>query len=390
VLDDQAVASQTLRLAEFISGRTGGAVIDAGGPLSQQSNAADVVLRQADDEEPHPRSAKLRRGWDLLVVPDFAGRRQETMASIERAGEHVHFSGTHGPGDGGVLVASSERPPHLGLAPGGYEALAIMTAYNEADIIEGILDRVEAEGLRVHFIDNWSTDDTLERAASHAAVVAAERFPDAAAQHYEWERLLHRVEEVAATAKTDWVVHHDADEWRTAAWPGVPMIDALFWAAESGFNAIDHTVVVHRPTDEQFVPGEDVTAALLHFEFGRRPGHFTQIKAWRSEVGRVDLASSGGHEARFPGRRVFPVNFLLRHYPIRSQAHGQQKVLGERRPRWSPAERRRGWHNQYDGVGPDTRFVCDPKELELFDEATFYQRFLFERLARIGIERPKG
>jgi hypothetical protein len=220
--------------------------------------------------------------------------------------------------------------------------------------------------------------------------VAAERFPSYPPEHYEWERLLHRVERIAASARADWVVHHDADEWRTAPWPGVPMIDALFWVAESGFNAIDHTAVVHEPTDDRFVPGGDVTAALQHFEFGSRPGHFTQIKAWRTGVGRVDLASSGGHEARFEGRRVFPVNFLLRHYPIRSQAHGLRKVLTERRPRWSPVERRRGWHNQYDGVSPDTGFVRDPRELELFDEATFYERFLYERLARIGIPRPKA
>jgi hypothetical protein len=260
-----------------------------------------------------------------------------------------------------------------------------MTAYNEADVIVGILDHAAAEGLEVHFIDNWSTDDTYELASEHPAVVVAERFPGRPSRLYEWEPLLHYVEDVAADLDTDWVVHHDADEWRTSPWPGVPVIDALHWVETAGYNAVDHTVVVHPPTDGRFVPGEDVTTSLRHFEFGRRPGHFTQIKAWRPEVGRVDLASSGGHQAAFAGRRVFPFNFLLRHYQIRSQAQGMRKVLEERRPRWSPQERGRGWHNQYDDVGPDTQFERDPGTLPIFDEATFYEEYLFERLARIGL-----
>jgi hypothetical protein len=316
----------------------------------------------------------------------------EMEHTLELEGWHIHFTTAIEPGRSQThrrtSVVDREPAPTRDTAPGGYRVLAVMTAFNEADIIEGILDRAAAEGLSVHLIDNWSTDGTLELAARHRAVVATERFPEGPALHYEWERLLHRVEEVAAAADSDWVIHHDADEWRTAPWPRVPMSDALFWVAGQGYNAVDHTVIVHPPTDDSFAPGGDVTASLRHFEFGRRPGHFTQVKAWRGGI-EVDLASTGGHEAEFPGRKLFPFNFLLRHYPIRSQSHGMQKVFEERQPRWSPAERARGWHNQYEAVRLDHRFLRDDSELELFDETVFYSRYMYERLARIGIEVEK-
>jgi glycosyltransferase involved in cell wall biosynthesis len=369
-------------LADFIARRTGGTVLTE---RSQVSKESSVTLLQEHADTSLPGLLKAHQGWAVATVAGAADSLPEVLAALQEAGLHVHFVGDWD--DRRTLVLLPHPQPRNGQAPPGYRALAVMTAFNEADIIDGILDRLAGEGLEVHFIDNWSSDGTLERAEGHRAVVATERFPRRPPRHYEWKRLLRRVEEIAATAEADWVIHHDADEWRTSPWRGVPMVDALHWVEGAGYNAIDHTVVVHPPTDDGFTPDDDVTRALPYFEFGRRPGHFTQIKAWRPGSMRVDLASSGGHQAVFAGRRVFPVNFLLRHYPIRSQAHGERKVLVERQSRWSPSERRLGWHNQYDLVDGDTVFVRDPGELNLFVEATFHERFLFERLARIGIKR---
>jgi Glycosyl transferase family 2 len=384
-------------LAQFIARRSAGRVVGLDESVTPTSSAGDVLLAvvpgKVDSSALSRIADRAGAGYAVLGTTTKMGTElPELLTAIAENGLHVHFSGVDRCGAPEIsertLVLSQRPPPAPGTAPPGYRVLAVMTTFNEGDVIEGILDRAAAEGLWVHVVDNWSTDDTLERATGHRAVLATERFPPRSPRYYEWERLLHRVEEIAATANADWVVHHDADEWRTSAWPGVPIVDALYWTATSGYNAVDHTVVVHPPTHDQFVAGGDVTGHLRHFEFGRRPGHFIQIKAWQATVGRVDLASSGGHEARFASRRIFPANFLLRHYPIRSQAHGMRKVLEERRPRWAPGERQRGWHNQYDSVSDETQFLRDPTELDIFDEQTFYERYLLERLARIGI-RPE-
>jgi hypothetical protein len=91
-----------------------------------------------------------------------------------------------------------------------------------------------------------------------------------------------------------------------------------------------------------------------------------QIRCWK-KTSAVDLASSGGHEARFENRRVFPIRFLLRHYPIRGQAHGERKVFVERQPRFAGEERARGWHVQYEKFEETTAFVQDPCTLTRFD-----------------------
>jgi hypothetical protein len=91
---------------------------------------------------------------------------------------------------------------------------------------------------------------------------------------------------------------------------------------------------------------------------------------------------TAGHDARFYGRRVYPFKFLLKHYPIRSHAHGRRKVVHERRARRNHAERALGWHQQNEHVD---RFIRIPTELEHCDPQTFYERRLIERLSGVRI-----
>jgi hypothetical protein len=128
-----------------------------------------------------------------------------------------------------------------------------------------------------------------------------------------------------------------------------------------------------------------VEDALGWFAFSDHPGHFHQRRAWKQLGVRVSLSPSAGHDVQFPGRRVYPFKFLLKHYPIRSQAHGERKVLRERLPRWNAAERALGWHAQYDEVGAQGCFEHDQAELELFEPASFARRRLIERLSGVGV-----
>jgi hypothetical protein len=231
--------------------------------------------------------------------------------------------------------------------PASFDVLAIVSTYNEADVIGGLLGRLVSQGVRVHVIDNWSDDSTIEivSAAALGEAVTFERFPaDGAVAHYEWERLLGRVEEVAHGSGADWVIHHDADEIRESPWSGVDLAMGLWMVEQWGFNCVDHTVVNFRPIDGSWGSGGDLATAFAWCELGSSPGHFTQLKAWKPQVGRATLAARGGHEAAFEGRRVFPYKFVNRHYPIRSQAHGEQKIVRERHGRWSPEERARLAH----------------------------------------------
>ena len=92
-----------------------------------------------------------------------------------------------------------------------------------------------------------------------------------------------------------------------------------------------------------------------------------------------------GHSVEFKERRVFPYKFLLKHYPIRSQSHGERKIFAERKARFSPEEHEMGLHTQYDMYEPECSFLVDPKSLIRFEKAKFNEEFLIERLSGIGV-----
>src|ERR1019366_180161 len=178
--------------------------------------------------------------------------------------------------------------------------------------------------------------------------------------------------------------HTDIDEVRRSAWPGVTLREGLFLVSCGAYDAVDFTVVVRPAVDEAFVAGMDHERHFRHFAFSSPFWDFLRVNAFRPAGPDVCLTSSGGHEAIFGGRRVFPFKFLMRHYPIRGQAHGERKIFRERIGRWDPAETARGWHIQHAGLPPGEGFLADPSGLLLFGDSSFGGDFLPDRLRGPG------
>jgi hypothetical protein len=159
------------------------------------------------------------------------------------------------------------------------------------------------------------------------------------------------------------------------------------WAVErAGYTLVDHTVVNFRPVTFEPYPGTDPLRHFTHFEFGQHRGDFAQLKTWRRGPD-VTFAGLGGHRARFDAARVYPLKFANLHFPIRSNEHGRRKILDERRDRFSPADRARGWHTHYDFVDEATALVWDPAQLHRYDPATFEREFLTELVTGVGLPR---
>lgn len=277
------------------------------------------------------------------------------------------------------MPSQIDLQPPVTPAPPGFRVVALMIAYNEADIIVPSISGLIEQGIEVYLIDNWSTDGTYDLALKLVGhgLIAIERFPlDGPDSVFRSKLAFRRKEQLASEIKADWFIHHDADEVRTSPWYGVSLKDGI-WAADSaGFNAIDHTVIVFPPIDNGFKPGSDFEKYFRHFEFGTRAGHFLQVKAWKNLGLPVSLAESAGHEVSFPGRKIYPRKFLLKHYPIRSQSHGEKKTFLERKPRRSPDGMAQGWHTHYDLFDEGHNFLHDPSDLLTFDEQVFYDRYL--------------
>jgi hypothetical protein len=314
-------------------------------------------------------------GWDIDTAAAALGRH---------GFEHGSVNGVELPSAGvlAVLTATEARAEAhataLAAAERPFRALAVMPAYNEGDVIGAAIGALISEGVDVYLLDHRSTDDTVAAATPWLGrgLVRIERFPDESGPGLHerngdvmvWRDILRRVEQVTGEVAADWYLFVNADEFRESPWPGVSLADGLREADELGFSAVNFELVNFRPTPQDaFVPGTDVREALRFYE---EPGPYDllQVKAWKGQPsGPVDLAHHGGHDVLFDGKRVFPVPFVLRHYPIRSAEHGRRKVIAERLGRFAAEERAGGWHVQYDHYGDGADYLHDRAELTEWD-----------------------
>ena len=276
----------------------------------------------------------------------------------------------------------------------GVRVTAIISAYNEADIIAQTVADLVRQGIAAHVIDDHSTDGTVQALGPlmTSGLVQVERSADpAGAGGFELARLLSRKEQLARELDAEWFLNHDADEFRESPWSHLNLRQGIELVDRLGYNAIDFAVLNFWPTHDGFDGRADIREEFRHFERGATFDRL-QVRCWK-KASDIDLQSSAGHDARFESRRVFPVRFLLRHFPIRSQGHGERKVFDERKPRFASGERDRGWHVQYDGLTEGHCFIRDPRDLEAFDPDTVRAQLQIEhrgveelasRLASVG------
>jgi cell division protein FtsB len=255
-----------------------------------------------------------------------------------------------------------------------FRVIALISTFNEGDIIAAVIRHLVDNGIDVYLIDNHSTDDTVEQAEPwigrgllHIEYLPARSDAPSDGPLYDWTAILRRKEQLAQELEADWFIHHDADEVREGPFPRLGLRDTIEWIDARGYNAIDHIVLNFRPVDDDFRQGEDPRTYFQYYEEAAEYDR-TQIKAWKKTGAPVSLMASGGHHAEFEGRRVFPLPFLIRHYPVRGQTHGLNKVFAERKARFVEAERVRGWHVQYDSIADQAHvFTRKPSELQRFD-----------------------
>ena len=273
--------------------------------------------------------------------------------------------------------------------PNYFTVVAFMMTYNEADILRASVRDLRDQGIGVYLIDNWSNDGTYEIAESLLGdgVAGLERFPrDAPPEYYDLRSILVRVEELSSTIKANWFIKHDADEIRRSPWEHLTLRDAMYRVDMAGFDRIDFTVADFPPTDNGFIPGTDFFSYFHRFDWARHPAHFVQQRAWKNRGIPISLTREAAHMVEFEGARTFPYKFLMHHYPIRSQAHGEQKIFLDRKPRLLPEARARGWHNHYDRHAPGQSFLAAPDGLKSYNDQ-FFSRYFIERLSGVGIER---
>ena len=341
---------------------------------------------------------KVVKGWEELIdrgsmtvsfdMPrDIARSTEEISTQIRILARSASPSLSPASRQGGT-----QAKPSAGRAP--FRVIALISAHNEGDVIYHVIGDMVRQGIEVYLINHCSTDETVAEASKWLGkgLIHIENFPqdagypEANSKKYVWSQILKRKEELAAQLDADWFIHSDADEFREAPWPEMTLKEGIWVADKMGFSAIDFELLNFRPVNNSFVPGTDVRTALTMYE-GCEDFNAKQIKAWKKPACRVDIVNSGGHDISFEGRKVFPVKFILRHYPIRSQEHGIRKVFEERKKRFHEEERKIGWHVQYDSVtSHQYNFIHDPATLTPYDGNAVRLRLLSRNALAIADE----
>jgi glycosyltransferase involved in cell wall biosynthesis len=240
--------------------------------------------------------------------------------------------------------------------------IAILAAFNEERFIRPCLEHVIGQGLAVYLIDNVSTDGTVAIAERYLGrgLVGIETFP----RHgmYSWRPLLSRKEELAATLDADWFVHVDADEFRLPPSTRVTLADALAAVDRDGYNAVNFLEFTFVPTQEAPDHDHPDFQRTMRWYYPLVPPLFpNRLNAWKRQAAPVELAWSGGHQVRFPGLRMYPQPFPMRHYLFLSVPHAIRKYV-ERR--YDPAEVEAGWHRARARLRPEAIRLLGQAELK--------------------------
>lgn len=363
---------------------------------------ADKVLVVTDYFEGHLPSreeVRLARRLSNMSVASVISVRKSLVWSdrfFTRAfSKSRYLSGnfSRGPADNKQLIAIGGKAADIHnanfpLIP----VLAFVAQYNEADMMPHVVRHLLGQGVDVHIIDNWSNDGSYEKAKQLAAAnpdrVSVERFPAEDTGQYVWGPILKRVTDVAYTrrSKYKWAMLNDADEIRWSPWEGVSLQKAFSFLDYVGFSSVDYTLFNLVPTKDGFDGSQDPKKFFKYGEFAREPWAFVQIKSWKNQH-KADLASSGGHYVAIPDQLIYPLKFLLAHYPLRSNQQAARKIYKERQPRVPAEDKKKGINTHYYDI-KDTDFIRKKTGLVRFGRR-FYSDYIVQRLSGIGVPRDK-
>jgi glycosyltransferase involved in cell wall biosynthesis len=251
---------------------------------------------------------------------------------------------------------------------GSMRVVAILAAYNEERFIGGCLEHLFEQGVEAYLIDNCSTDRTVEIAERYLkrGLIDIETLPRT--EDVFKQRPIHeRKEELAATLEADWFIHVDADEIRLPPRSDRTLAQAFAEVEAKGYNAVNFMEFVFVPTRE--APDHDHPSfqqtMRWYYPFQRSFPQWRPHRrnAWKRQVEKVDLAGRGGHRVRFPGLRLYPEFFKMRHYLFLSVPHALRKWVDRN---YDETEVEKGWHGWRAGLTPERIRLPSQKELRYY------------------------
>lgn len=242
--------------------------------------------------------------------------------------------------------------------------VALLATHNEERFITNCLEHLIGQGVEVYLIDNCSTDRTVEIAERYLGrgLIDIETFPRAEGV-YKWRAILERKEQLATTLEADWFMHVDADEIRLPPRSARTLAQSFAEVEAQGYNAVNFLEFTFVPTREAPEHDHPHFQQTMRWYYPFLPSFPHRLNAWKQQPEQVELARLGGHKVRFPGLRMYPESFKMRHYLFLDVPHAISKYVSRS---YDAAEVQKGWH------GWRARLIAEKIELPSQKEMLLY------------------
>lgn len=256
----------------------------------------------------------------------------------------------------------------------------MIVSRNGAATLGALLDDLAANRIGVTLVDHGSTDATwaLGQAAMRRPVEALLREPYRGA--FDLTRQLELRAELIRTARADWILNLDDDEFLEPGEPGETLRDLI-----ERMDAAGETVIEAR--EFVFVPG-DGRARHEPARFRETMRHYAPVRtrnpkqrAFRAGRDLTLWRKTGGHLLTRDAAEIAGERLVMRHYPGLSLDALRAKYLGRV---FAAGDLAKGWHDTRIGGEADFIRAPDPAGLRVadggrlcFDGATEALPFVF-------------
>jgi glycosyltransferase involved in cell wall biosynthesis len=234
---------------------------------------------------------------------------------------------------------------------------------NEERFIAACLENLLKQEIEVYLIDSGSTDQTIAIAERYLdrGLIRIEAIPEAGV--FSLRAQLERKERLASSLDADWLMHVDADEIRLPPRSRETLKQALQQAEAQGYNAVNFLEFTFIPTQEAPEHDHPDFQETMRWYYPFLPSYPHRLNAWKRQPGPVELAWSGGHQVRFPGLRIYPTSFPMRHYLFLSIPHAIRKWANKR---FDAQELEYGWHGWRGKLKPEMLKLPTQAELRTY------------------------
>lgn len=241
--------------------------------------------------------------------------------------------------------------------------LALLTTYNERRFVEPCIRHLREHGIDTYLIDNCSTDETVAIAERQLGqgLIGIEEFPREG--FFDCRGLLRRKEELTRELEAEWFIHLDADEVRLPPPGSGTLAEALAAVDRQGYNAVNFVEFTFIPTREQPDHDHPEFQRTLRTYYPFSPAFPHRVTAWKaSATEQPELMPTGGHRVSFPGLRLYPESYPMKHYLFLSIPHAVEKYIERRYDR---NEVESGWHGWRAKVTADDLGLPSAAELRI-------------------------